>query len=142
MKNFLKLKVWPVIAGLLTAFIIMTLFEYINSFIFPLPVGTNINDIYQLHAFTASLPWTAYILVLLGWIAAAFKAGCVVTYLSKESTYKLSLLTGAILTLFGLFNNLVIGHDMIFNVIALPMFIVFTYLGHKYVRKVLAKRKR
>ncbi|MFA6050067.1 MAG: hypothetical protein WC761_02615 [Candidatus Paceibacterota bacterium] len=142
MKNFLKLKVWPVIAGLLTAFVIMTLFEYINSFFFPLPEGNNINDIYQLHAFTASLPWTAYILVLLGWIVGAFKAGCVVTYLSKENTYKLSLLTGVILTIFGLFNNLVIGHDVVFNIIALPMFVVFTYLGHKYMKKVFAKRNR
>ena len=33
-RNFLKLKVWPVIAGFIVATIVMMICEYINSFIF------------------------------------------------------------------------------------------------------------
>jgi hypothetical protein len=140
MKSFLKLKLWPVIAGLLTAFIIMMLFEYVNSLFFPLPEGIDIFNPEEVRVFTQSLPWTAYILVFLGWVIGAFKAGCVTSYLSKESTYRLSFIVGIILTIGGILNNIAIGHDLFFNIIGLPMFILFTYLGHKYLRKVLAAR--
>ncbi len=141
MKTFLTTKVWPVVAGLLTAFIIMMVFEYVNSFLYPLPEGLDIYDPAAVQAFTASLPSTAYILVFLGWILGAFKAGCVTTYLAKEDTYRLSFIVGVLLTLAGIANNIMIGHDMFFNIIGLPMFIVFTYLGHKYLRKVHDVRK-
>jgi hypothetical protein len=140
--NILKTKVWPTVAGLLTAFVIMMLFEYANSFLFPLPEGLDMKDTETLHVFTASLPWTAYILVLLGWIFGSFKAGCVTTYLAQEHTYKLSFIVGIILTVLGLINNLAIGSSMLFNVIALPVFIIFTYLGHTYLRKVHAGRNK
>lgn len=138
--QFLRYKLWPVIAGLLVAFIIMMIFEYINSFFYPLPEGLDIKDPASVQAFTKSLPWTVYILVLAGWILGAFKAGCVTTYLSKEETYKLSFIVGVILTLLGIVNNIAIGHDLFFNIIGLPMFILFTYLGHKYMKKVRMAR--
>lgn len=141
MKNFLRVKAWPVIAGLLTAFIIMTAFEFANSYFYPLPSGLDLKDTEAIKAFTASLPWTAYILVLVGWMLGAFKAGCVTTYLSKEDRYRLSFLVGIILTILGIINNITIGHDMFFNIVGLPMFIIFTFFGHKYLRKVQAKRQ-
>ena len=140
MKTFLKLKLWPVVAGLLSAFIIMMICEYINSFIYPLPDDLDIMDTVAVQAFTASLPWTAYILVFLGWVLGAFKAGCVTTYLSKEEKYRLSFVVGVLLTLLGLINNLLIGHAVFFNIIGLPMFILFTYVGHKYMWKVWRAR--
>ncbi len=127
------MKVWPVIAGLLVAFIAMMIFEYVNSLFFPLPKNVDLTNLAAIHSYTASLPWTAYILVFLGFAIGAFKAGCVTTYLSKEKTYRLSLIVGIILVLFGIANNVAIGHDMIFNIVGLPMFIVFTYLGHRYM---------
>ncbi len=129
----LRFKIWPVAAGLLTAFVVMLLFEYTNSFLFPLPTSLNTSDPVAVRAFTATLPWTAYILVFVGWVVGAFKAGCVVTYLAKERAYHLSFVTGIILTILGIMNNIAIGHDVFFNITGLPMFIVFTYLGHKYL---------
>lgn len=136
------MKVWPVVAGLLTAFIIMTIFEYINSFLYPLPANLDMSDVTALQAFTATLPWTAYVLVFLGWVVGSFKAGCVTTYLAKEESYRLSLVVGIILTILGVLNNMMIGHDMFFNIIGLPMFILFTYLGHKYLRHVHSAKQR
>lgn len=133
MKTFLKMKLWPVIAGLLVAFIVMMIFEYVNSLFFPLPANTDLTNLVAIHSYTASLPWTAYILVFLGFVVGAFKAGCVTTYLSKEKTYSLSLIVGIVLVVFGLANNIAIGHSTIFNIISLPMFIIFTYLGHRYL---------
>ncbi len=128
MKDTLKLIIWPVVVGLLMAFSIMMLFELINSFFFPFPEGMDVRDV---QAFTKTLPWTAYILVLLGWIVGSFIAGCVTTKLSRMESYKPALMVGIILTLLGVVNNIIIGHDMVFNIIGLPMFIIFTYLGHR-----------
>lgn len=139
MKNFVKTKAWPVAAGLLTAFIAMVIFEYINSLFYPLPENLDWSNYEAVREFTASLPFTAYIMVLLGWIFGAFKAGLVTTYLSGEQTYRLSFLVGIILTILGAVNNWMIGHDMVFNIVGLPMFIVGTYFGHRYLIRVHSK---
>jgi hypothetical protein len=136
MKQFLKLKFWPVIAGLFTAFAVMMVLEFINSFFYPLPVDLDFNNPTAVQAFTASLPWNAFILVLLGFILGAFSAGYVTTYLSKEINYRLSFAVGIILTLLAILNNLMIGHPFWFNVIGLPTFIIFSFLGHRHLRKV------
>ena len=122
------------VAGLLVAFITMMLFEFVNSFFFPFPEGMDVRDV---KAFTDTLPWTVYILVLLGWTFGSFLAGYITTRLSREQSYSLSLIVGIILTLLGVLNNMRIGHDMVFNVIGLPMFIIFTYLGHRYQRSTM-----
>lgn len=142
MKNVFQNKMWPVIAGLLTAFVIMMVFEFVNSFFYSLPEGLDTMDNAALQAFTATLPWTAYILVFLGWVVGAFVAGYVTTYLAKEDMYRLSLVVGVALTLLGILNNMMIGHDMLFNIIALPMFIIFTYLGHRYMRHKYSVRQK
>lgn len=125
------------VAGLLGAFAVMMAFEYTNSFFYPLPEGLDVTHTAALQAFTATLPWTAYILVFLGWIIGSFVGGALTTYLSKETTYSLSLTVGVVLTLLGIINNITIGHDLFFTIIGIPMFIVFTYVGH-----LLAKRNR
>ena len=135
MKTFILSKLWPVVAGLAVAFVVMMVFEYGNSFIYPLPEGLDIYDPAAVQAFTASLPWTVYILVLLGWVAGSFAGGFVTTRLSREMKYRLTLIVGIVLTLLGVVNNMMIGHDMVFNIIGLPMFLIFTYLGHRYARK-------
>lgn len=136
MKNFFRTKLWPVAAGLLAASIIMMIFEAVNSLFFPLPDELmNTDDIAVLQAFTATLPWNAFIMVFLGWVVGSFVAGVLVTRITKERTYRMSLVVGAILTLLGVANNTLIGHPLLFNIVSLPMFIVFTYLGHRYTRK-------
>lgn len=132
--NFLFKKAWPVIAGLLVSFVVMTLFEFGNSFIYPLPPDLDMTDGNAVRAFTASLPWTAYLLVLLGWMVGAFAAGYITTWLSKESAYRLSLTVGITLVVLGAINNFLLGHDLVFSIIGLPMFILFTYLGHRVRR--------
>ena len=136
MKTFFTKRMWPVIAGLITAFAIMMVLEYINSFFFPLPENLDIRDPLAVKAFTASLPFTAYILIFLGFVLGAFKGGQVTAHISQEKTYKLSCYVGVILTLLGIFNGILIGHNIFFMIISIPMFMLFTYFGYTYVHKV------
>lgn len=133
--HFLKTKVWSVVAGFIVASIVMMAFEFTNSFFFPLPSDLDWTDTAAVQALTASLPWTAYIMVLLGWIAGSFAGGWVATRLSGDTEYRTALALGILLTLAGVANNLMIGHDLLFNIIALPQFLIFTYLGCRYFRR-------
>jgi hypothetical protein len=129
---FLKTKLWPVVAGFVVASIVMMVFEYTNSFFFPLPQDLNWSDADAVHTFTTSLPWNAYVLVLLGWIVGSFCGGYVTTYLSGESRYSLSFSLGILLTIAGIANVMMIGHPRIFTILSIPQFLIFTHLGHRY----------
>lgn len=133
--NFLKLKVWPVIAGFIAASVVMMVFEYTNSFLYPLPQDLDWTNAEAVQALTASLPWTAYILVLLGWMAGSFAGGYVATHLSEERQYRVTLALGILLTLAGIWNVILIGHSTLFNILALPQFLIFTYVGQWYFRR-------
>ncbi|MFZ2555315.1 MAG: hypothetical protein WAZ27_02525 [Minisyncoccia bacterium] len=134
--SFLTTKVWPVVAGFLVASIVMMIFEYINSFLFPIPKDLDWKDPEAVRALTASLPWPAYILVLLGWSFGSFKGGWVTAWLSGERTFRLSLVLALILTLAGVWNVMLIGHDIVFTLLGLPALFFGTYLGY---RAALAK---
>jgi len=133
--SFFKTRIWPVVAGFIAASIVMMVFEYANSFFYPLPQDLDWANPEAVRALTASLPWTAYILVLLGWMAGSFAGGYVATYISGETTYRVSRALGLILTLAGVWNIFLIGHPMLFNVIALPQFLIFAYVGHRWCSK-------
>lgn len=132
MKSFITKKAWPLLAGFISASVTMMIFEYINHLVFPFPQGMDPNSYEQIRAFTDSLPSTAYLLVWLGWCTGSFIGSLVTVKLSKEKEYKLSLILGVVLFLAGIFNNIMIGSPMWFNIVSLPMFFVFTYLGFRF----------
>jgi MFS family permease len=131
MKTIFISYILPVVAGLLSGFAVMMVFEYINSFFYSLPEDLDWTNTEAVQAFTATLPATAYILVFLGWIVGSCIAGYVTSRLAQETTYRLAFGTGLVLVLIGLLNNLMLGHDILFNMVSLPLFMVGTYLGHR-----------
>lgn len=126
----LKTFVWPVVAGFVVASIVMMIFEYANSFLFPIPADLDWNDSEAVRRLTESLPWTAYILVLLGWAFGSFKGGWVTAWLSGEEKFRTSFALAIILTLAGVLNVMMIGHDVIFTAVGLPLLFGATYLGY------------
>ena len=138
--SFLKLKVWPVVAGFIVASIVMMIFEFINSFLFPLPENLDWADTASVQALTASLPWTAYILVLLGWAIGSFKGGCVTTYLSGEKEYRVTAALSILLVIAGGIDMAMLGHPLVFSVLGTATLLFFPYLGHKYLLRAHAKK--
>jgi hypothetical protein len=132
---FLKTKIWPVLAGFIVASMVMMVFEFTNSLFFPLPQDLDWANPEAVHALTASLPWTAYVLVLLGWMAGSFAGGSVATRLSGDTQYRTALALGVLLTLAGIWNVMLIGHPLLFTIISIPQFLIFTHLGHWYFRR-------
>jgi hypothetical protein len=132
--SFLKTKLWPVVAGFVVASIVMMIFEFINSFIFPIPADLDWKDPEAVRALTESLPWTAYILVLLGWAFGAYKGGWVAAWLSGETKFRTSLALAVVLVIAGILNVMMIGHDIVFTVLGLSALFIGTYVGFRAVQ--------
>lgn len=131
----LRTKILPVIAGFISASIVMVLFEYANSFVFPFPEGFDTANLEMLRQFTEMYSPHIFILVWCGWFFGSGVAGYVTTKLSNETQYRLSAVVGVFLTLAGIANHLMLNHPLWFNIIGLPVFIMCTYGGHKlYLR--------
>src|SRR6266576_1660431 len=107
--NILKHWVWPVVGGFVVAALIMMLFEWVNSFLFPLPKDLDWMDTVAVQAFTASLPWTAYILVFLGWAIGAFEGGCTTAWLAGENQFRVTAVLTVLLVLAGIADMAMLG---------------------------------
>lgn len=122
-------------ASLVAAFVIMLAFEYTNSLIFPFPTNINLGDVEAVRAFTKTMPWNAYILVWLGWVSSSFVAGWLSITLSKTKSIILPLILGVLLTLLGLFNNIMLGTPLWVTIVGLFLFILPALGGYEIAVK-------
>lgn len=127
--HFLKHSLWPIIAGFIVASIIMLVFEWINHFLFAIPAGLDTNDAAAVKAFTASLPWTAYILVFLGWAIGSFGAGCTTAWLAGERRSGVIISLTALLVLAGVFDMAMLGFPLLAWMLGILILAIFPHLG-------------
>ncbi len=139
--SFLKTKVWPVVAGFVVASIVMMIFEYINSFFFPLPKDLDWKDTAAVKAVTASLPWTAYILVFVGWAFGAFEAGCMTAWAAGEKQFVPTTILAVLLVIAGIFDMMMLGFPPVFTVLGLCILAISPYLG-RLALNTFEKKKR
>ncbi len=136
MNKLLTRWVWPLIASVLTALLVMIAFEFTNMLMYPFPAGFDANNLEQVRAFTKTLPLLAFIMVLLGWTIGSFAAGIVASRLTQPDLNHgrvITLIAGSLLTALGLFNNFVflVGvQPLWFVTLGTVSFIIFSYLGH------------
>jgi hypothetical protein len=128
----IRTKLLPSIAGIASAIIVMILFEFTNSFFFPFPEGVDMNNLDVLRQFTAAQSPHIFILVWCGWAIGSLIAGYVTTHLSREQYYQQSAVVGLLLTLLGIANHFMLHQPLWFNILSFPVFILCTYVGHKY----------
>jgi len=139
--KMLKQWVWPVLAGFLVASVIMLVFEWINHFIFPKPAGLDVMDPVALRAFTASLPWRAYILVFVGWAFGAFEGGCTTAWLAKEKQLPATTILAVFLVVAGYFDMTTLGFPLVSMILGIILLAVFPYLG-RFALNTFEKKKR
>jgi len=139
--NILKTWVWPIVGGFIVACIIMVIFEWINHFIFPLPAGLNQTDTVAVQAFTTSLPWTAYILVFVGWVLGAFEGGCTTAWLAGEKQFPTTSVLAALLVFAGIFDMMAIGFPVAAMALGILILAISPYLG-RLALNTFEKRKR
>ena len=73
-----------VLAGLVVAWITISLFEFASMHAFPPPPGVDVRDPQQLAALVSQMPVAALALVLAGWVVGAMDGGLVSTLIAKR----------------------------------------------------------
>ena len=73
-----------VLAGLVVAWITISLFEFASMHAFPPPPGVDVRDPQQLAALVSQMPVAALALVLAGWVVGAMDGGLVSTLIAKQ----------------------------------------------------------
>jgi len=124
-------KIIGVIAGLIVAFLLMMLFEYLNSLIFPFPAGMDLNNLAAVRAYSQTLPWTAYLMVIAGWVIASFFGGFVPGKYIPASDIVAPLIIGILLTAGSVGNFIMLEHPIWVMVIGVLVFIPMTVAGYK-----------
>ncbi|MFT3896673.1 MAG: hypothetical protein QM719_03100 [Thermomonas sp.] len=73
-----------VLAGLVAAWITISLFEFASMHAFPSPPGVDVRDPQQLAALVSQMPVGALALVLAGWVVGALDGGLVAALIAKR----------------------------------------------------------
>lgn len=99
---------------------------------YPLPSGIDLNDPADAEAFgqhLASLPTSAFALVLVAHAGGAFLGAAFARLIEGESIWKESLVIGLIFTAMGLINAISLGMPLGFTMIDLPLYLPAAMLG-------------
>jgi hypothetical protein len=116
-----------VIAGLVVAFLLVFASEGISHKIFPPPPGMNMSDMVQVKSFVATLPLSALLIVLAGWLIATFVAAWVATKIARGPIA--GFIVGALLLSAGIANAFIIPQPVWFSIASFAIYIGATVVG-------------
>jgi hypothetical protein len=116
-----------VIAGLISAFVLVAGAEGIVHVMYPPPPGTNMEDFEQVKRFVAALPVTAYVLVLAGWLIATFVGTWLAAKIARNPLA--GYIVGTLLLAGGVFNAFKIPQPVWFSIVSFVIYIGATFVG-------------
>ena len=120
-------RVGAVILGIVLAFVIVQLAETGVHSLYPFPPGMNPKDMTAIKAFVATLPPTAFVLVLLGWLIGTF-VGTFTAAKIGQSRFP-AYVVGGMLFVAGIVNALIIPQPMWFTAASLVIYVGATLVG-------------
>jgi hypothetical protein len=127
-----------VLAGFVVASIVMMIIETLNGHVLYPELGKaaeGVTDRERLRALLATAPIGALLVVIGGWILGGVAGGWTATRLSARRTAIHGLVVGALLTLGGIANNLMIPPPLWFWVVSLLVLMPAAYLGARLARR-------
>lgn len=128
-------KIIGVMAGLMVAMLIITVIESLNAKLHPLPKGVNIEDREAMQGYINSLPKTAFIILLSGYLLASFFCGLVIRLIAKSDDRTPAYLAGIGLTTAGIVNFFSFEHPWWVIIIGLLIFVPVTLYGFTLIKK-------
>ena len=121
-----------VIAGFVVASVVMMIVESINGHVLHpelAKAAQQVTDREALRALMANAPVSALLVVLVGWILGSVAGGWVAARLAARSSIRHGVVLGALLTVAGIANNLMIPPPTWFMIAGLVTFLPSAYLG-------------
>jgi hypothetical protein len=131
-------KILAVVVALIVAFAVIMIVEMANTLVVSPPASDVMNDPAKLREFMRTLPMTAYVVVLIGYILGAFAGGFIVTKMSRQvsSGITLPIVIGAILEIGAILNFFVMlpGQPIWFVAASLLLIVPAALIGHRFAR--------
>jgi hypothetical protein len=124
--NILR-RVGAVIVGLIVAFLLVAGAESISHILHPPPPGTDMHDMNQVKAFVATLPMSALLVVLAGWLIATFVATLLAAKIAQSPIA--GYVVGALLLCAGIVNAFMIPQPVWFSIASFAIYIGATWVG-------------
>lgn len=136
MRSILR-SIAAVVAGFIAASIVMTIVEAINGRVLYPELGKaaeGMTDREAIRALLATAPVGAFLVVIVGWILGGLAGGWVAARLAPKSVLGHALALGALLTLAGIANNLMVPPPLWFWIASLVVLLPATYLGARFAQ--------
>ena len=99
-----------VLAGLVVAWITVSLFEFASMHTFPPPPGVDVRDPQQVAALVSRMPVGALALVLAGWVVGALDGGLAAALIAKRRVP--AVVVGALVALGALAMVMMVPHPL------------------------------
>lgn len=123
--------VLSIVVGVFAAMATIMLMEMLGHAVYPPPEGVNFEDPVAIAAMVATLPIGALLMVILAYAVGALVGGIVAGLIKPKIQSYQPIVVGAILTVFGLMNLMMIPHPIWFWVATLLCFVPFAFIGGK-----------
>ena len=131
MRSVLR-SIGAVVAGFIVASIVMMIIESINGRVLYPELGEaaqGMTDREKIRALVAGAPVGALVVVIIGWVLGGIAGGWSTARLSARATLRHALILGALLTLAGVANNLMIPPPLWFWIASLVVLIPAARFG-------------
>ena len=125
--------IFGVLAGVLVAFIAITISQQVSLSMNPFPEGLDYKDTEAMNTYFSGLPASAFALVIGGYIVAAFLGGLLATFVAK-SKYMPALIVGGFLTAASIANAMLITQPQWVSIASIVVMIPMAWLGAKLVK--------
>ena len=120
-------RIGAVVAGLISAWLVVSIAEAVAHKIYPPPRGMDMTDFNQVKQFVASLPLSALLIVLAGWLVGTFMGTWLASRISQNRVP--GYVVGAILLAAGIANAVLIPQPVWFSVVSFMVYVGMTLLG-------------
>ena len=121
----------PVVSAVMGGMILQALGEKGIHIVYPPPPGLNFTDKAAIAAYAAQTPTVVFVLILINYMVCALLSGVIATLVSGRKSVMPALIAGAIITLGGIFNVMMIPHPMWFAILSVLVYIPSAWLGYK-----------
>ncbi len=118
-----------VLAGLVTAVLLIAGIEFMGHRIYPPPADLDISNIEQFAAFVNELPVGALLIVIAAWLTATFIGGLVACVIAGSRPMLVAGIIGAVLLFASIGNLLMIAHPKWFSLSAFIGIVASTFLA-------------
>jgi hypothetical protein len=127
-------RILAILIGIIAGVVVISAVQSFSHFIYQLPAGIKQSDTEAMKNAISSMPFGAFLLLLLSYVLGSFSGGLTSALIYKQGKYNDALIIGCILMIMGFLNLLTLPHPAWFWVASLITYIPMSLLGARIRR--------